>query len=77
MAAVVDPDVLTGRPVECLDHGGRNRLLPHTLGHRLGTVGIGLGLIANRLQTGDALLERRVAQIGDAGFDGVIESLQP
>jgi hypothetical protein len=77
IAAAVDPDTLAGRPGEFLDHGGGDRLLPGTFRHRLGAVGIGLGLIADRLQTGDALLQGRIVQIGDAGLDGVIQAFEP
>jgi hypothetical protein len=52
----VDPDALAGGPSEFLNHGGRDRLLPGAFRQRLGAVGIGLGLIAYRLQSGDALL---------------------
>ena len=77
IAAAVDPDALAGSPGEPLQHGGRDRLLPHTFGQRLGAVGVGLGLIADGLQACDALRERWVVQIGDASLDGVIEPLQP
>lgn len=77
IAAAVDPNALAGGSGEFLDHGGRDRLLPHTLGHRMGAVGVGLGLIADRLKADDAFLERRIVQIGDAGLDCVIEPLQP
>jgi hypothetical protein len=49
IAAAVYPDALAGGPGELLHHGGRDRLVPHTLGHRLGAVGVDLGLIAYRL----------------------------
>ena len=77
IAAAVDPDALAGGPGEFLDHGGRDRLLARAFRHRLGAVGVGLGLIADRLQAGDALLQRRVVQVGDADLDGVIEPLEP
>ena len=77
IAATVDPDPLARRPGELLDHRGRDRLLPGAFHHRVGALGVGLGLIADRLQAGDALLQRRVVQIGDAGLDGVIEPLEP
>jgi len=60
-----------------LDHGRRDSLLPRAFRRRLGAVGIGLGLIANALQAGDTVLQRRVVQIGDTVFDGVIEPLEP
>jgi len=39
--------------------------------------GVGLGLIPDRLQFSDALLQAGVAEIGDTGLDGVIEPLEP
>ncbi|WGJ15143.1 hypothetical protein QEV83_02210 [Methylocapsa sp. D3K7] len=77
IAAAFDPDPLAGRPRKLLDHGGRDCLLPRAFRHGLGVIGVGLGLIADRLEDGDSLLERRIVQIGDAGLDGVIEPLQP
>ncbi len=43
---------------------------------RLRPVGIGPRLIADDLEAGDTLLERRVVQIGNARLDGVIEPLE-
>ena len=77
IAAAVDPDAFAGRLGEFLDHSRGDCLLPRTFRHRLGAVGVGLGLVAYRLQTGDAFLQGRVVQIGDASLDGVIEPLQP
>jgi hypothetical protein len=42
----------------------------------LGTHGVGLGLIPDRLQTGETFLQTRVVQIGDTGLDGVVEPLE-
>ena len=50
---------------------------PALSSHRLGALGVGLGLIADGLQAGDAVLQRRVVQIGDAVLDGVVEPLEP
>jgi len=36
-----------------------------------------LRLIADRLEAGDAVLERRVVEIGHAAFDRIIEPLEP
>ncbi|MCL4065191.1 hypothetical protein M3484_01195 [Pseudomonas sp. GX19020] len=47
-----------------------------TVEQRLSPVGIGSRLIADDLEAGDALLERRVVEIGDAGLDGVIGALE-
>ena len=35
------------------------------------------GLIADRLEAGDALLQRRGVEIGHAALDGVVEPLEP
>ncbi|MFO1158066.1 MAG: hypothetical protein U1E60_04440 [Reyranellaceae bacterium] len=35
-----------------------------------------MGLIADRLEACDALLQRWIVEIGNAGIDGVIEPLQ-
>jgi hypothetical protein len=75
--AAVDPEALTGGCSEFLDHGGRDRPLARALSHRVGAIGVGLGLVADGVQADDALLERRIVQVGDAGLDGVIEPLQP
>jgi hypothetical protein len=75
IAAAIDPDALAGSPGEPLHHRGRDRLLPYTLGQRLGAVGVGLGLIAYDLQASDALFQCGVFQIGDSGLDGIIEPL--
>ena len=77
IAAAVDPDPLAGGSGEFLDHGGRDRLLARAVRHRLGAIGVGPGLVAEGLQAGDALPQRRVVQVGDAGLDGVIEPLEP
>ena len=46
------------------------------LEHRPGALGAGLSVIADGLEAVDAVLERRIVQIGDARFDGVIEALE-
>jgi hypothetical protein len=76
VAAAVDTDPLTCRSGEPLDHLRRDRLLTRRLQHRGGTCGVGLRLIADRLEACDALLQCRVVEIGDARLDCVIEPLQ-
>ncbi|HVC61723.1 MAG TPA: hypothetical protein VND19_15335 [Acetobacteraceae bacterium] len=39
--------------------------------------GVSLRVIADSFEADGALLQRRVVKIGDAGLDGVIESLEP
>ena len=77
IAAAGYSDALAGGCHEFLDHGGRDRLLAHAFGHRLGAVGVGLGLVADGFQAGDALLQGRVVQVGNTAFDGVVEALEP
>ncbi|HVZ08603.1 hypothetical protein [Rhodopila sp.] len=55
VAAAVDPDPLACRPGELLDHLWRDRLLTRRLQHRGSTRGVGLRLVADRLQAHDAL----------------------
>ena len=47
IAAAVDPDALRAVTGEFLDQRGRDGLLSRTFRHRLGAVGVGLGLIAD------------------------------
>ena len=42
-----------------------------------GAFRVNLGLIPHGFETGNSVLERRVIQIGNPGFDGVVEALQP
>lgn len=58
-------------------HLRSNGLAAGVLKHGLGALGIGLRLIADGLQAVDAVLKRRVADIGHSGFDGVVEALEP
>jgi len=41
-----------------------------------GPLRVGPGLVADRGQFSDAILQRRVGQIGDAGLDRVIQALE-
>ena len=66
IAATVDPNALTGYQGEFLDHGGGDCLLPLAFRHRLGAIRVGLGLITDGFQAGNALLQGRVIQIGGA-----------
>jgi hypothetical protein len=64
---------MRARPVgEAMDHGradcAQGRGCPAALAP-------GRRPRADDLETGDALLERRIVQFGDAGFDGVVKAL--
>ncbi|WP_157693312.1 hypothetical protein [Granulibacter bethesdensis] len=58
------------------DHRWGNGAMAWAVEQGLRPVGIGSRLIAYDLKAGDALLERRVVQIGDACLDGVVEALE-
>ncbi len=49
-----------------------NSIVAGVFKHGLGALGIGLCLIADSLEAVDAVLERRVVQVGDARLDGVV-----
>jgi hypothetical protein len=49
---------------------------PNPFYRALGPLSVSTGLVADRLQFGDAVLQNHVRKIGDAIFDGVIEPLQ-
>jgi hypothetical protein len=74
--AAVDPEALTGGCSEFLDHGGRDRPLARALSHRVGAIGVGLGLVADGVQADDALLERRIVQMGDTAAFWLIHALR-
>ena len=42
----------------------------------LGPLSVGTGLIADRLQLGNTVLQRQVGEIGDAIFNGIVEPLE-
>jgi len=60
-----------------LDHGGRDRLMSRAGQHRPPVFRLGRGLVPDRLQAGDALLQSGVVQICDAAFDSVVEASEP
>jgi len=76
IAALCAPDTLAGTVGKSLDHRRGDRDQARAVENRLHPVGVGPGLIANNLETGDALLERLVVKVGDACLDGVVEALE-
>ena len=56
---------------------GRREALARGLDGDLCTLGIHARLIARRLQFINALIERRIVEIGDAALYGRVEALQP
>ncbi|MEI9992648.1 MAG: hypothetical protein WDM86_21775 [Rhizomicrobium sp.] len=77
VATTLDPHTLPRRPGELADHLRRDRLLAGAFEHGLSALGVCLRLIASCLEAGDTVSQRRVAQIGHARLDGVIEPLEP
>lgn len=76
IAAFRAPDALARSAGETLDHDGADGTMAGAFEQRLRPVGIDLRLIADHLEAGDALGKRRVVQIGDAGLNGVVETLE-
>ncbi|WP_374659718.1 hypothetical protein [Phenylobacterium sp.] len=76
VAATFQPDTVAGGRRELAQHLRCDGLLPRVLKHSLRAVSIDLGLIADHLEAVDAVLERRVVQIGHTCLDGVVEPLE-
>jgi hypothetical protein len=49
---------------------------PEPIKRTLGPLSVGAGLIADRLQLGNAVLQHRVGEVGDAVLDRVVEPLE-
>ena len=77
VTTALDPHTLPCRPGELAHHLRRDCLLAGAFEDGLSALGICLRLIARCLEAGDTVSQRRVAQIGHARLDGVIEPLQP
>jgi hypothetical protein len=75
--AATHPHPLAGGCGKGLHHGGRNRLVSHAGQHRPPVFRLGLGLIPDRFQADDALLQGRVVQICHTTFDRVVEAFEP
>ena len=75
ITAAIDPDPLARRPGKCPDQCGVIACWPELSSIAAARAGVGLRLIADRLEVCNALLQRRVVEIGNAGFDGAIEPL--
>ncbi|WP_156140964.1 hypothetical protein [Sphingomonas sp. 37zxx] len=66
ITAPVELDALARHVGEPAHGGGRHRLIAGAFEHGLRPLGIDLCLIAERLQPGDAVFQRRIGDIGDA-----------
>ncbi len=76
IATPFKPNALTRGFGEGAHHLRGDGLAAGVLKHGLGAPGIGLRLIAGSFQAIDAVLERRVVQVGNARLDGVVEALE-
>jgi hypothetical protein len=76
IAAAFEPDALARGFSKLVQHLRRDSHAAGVFQHGLRPFGIGLGPIAHGLEPVDAVLERGVANVGHAGFDGVIEALE-
>jgi hypothetical protein len=76
IAALAAPDALPRPAGKAVDHGRADGVVAGAVQQGLSPVGVRPGLVADDLEAGDALLEGRIVQIGDAGFDGVVEPLE-
>jgi len=80
VAAVVaagNPYPLAGRSSELPHHGRRDDLAAIAFEEGGRPLGLGLCLIADRFEAGEAILERRVVQIGHAAFNGIVKTFEP
>ena len=77
IAAPFEPHPIAGSTGECVEHIGRDRLIARAIERQLNALRIGGCLIPDGLQSCHALLQRRIIQIGQAGFDSVIEAIEP
>ncbi|WP_197535595.1 hypothetical protein [Pararhodospirillum photometricum] len=66
ITAPVETDALPRHVRETAHGGGCHRPIAGAFEHGLRPFGIDLRLVAERLQSGDAVLQRRIGQIGHA-----------
>ncbi|MFN8682168.1 hypothetical protein ACDP63_13640 [Paracoccus sp. P2] len=76
IAALMAANALPRAACKPFDHFGAKGAVAGAFEQRLRPVGVSPRLIADDLETGDTLLERRVVQISDADLDGIIEALE-
>ncbi len=77
VAAVFEPHALAGRAGEGSDHIAADSLIAGIVEGGLGALRVHAGRFPNRLEAGDALFQAGSVEIGDAGFDGVKEPVEP
>ena len=64
IAAALQPHFLAGRCGESLDHFRRDGLMSGAVEHGFGAFRVGFRLITKDFQTGDALFQRRIVEVG-------------
>ncbi len=75
VAAQRGPDAPAGLPTECFESlwsGGR----PEPTKRTLGPLSVGVGLLADSLKLGNAVLQHGVGEIGNAVLERVVEALE-
>nr|WP_312826823.1 hypothetical protein [Brucella anthropi] len=77
IAAPFEPHALACSFRKPPDHRRADRLLACAIEHGFSPFCVQFGLVADDLEADDALLERRIVQIGHARLNGVVEPLQP
>ena len=77
VAAAFQPNALASGAGEGFDHIGAGSLAARMVECGLDAFGVRLRLIADGLEASDSLFQGIVTQIGNAGLDGLIESVEP
>ncbi|MGB3866950.1 MAG: hypothetical protein WBA29_15115 [Xanthobacteraceae bacterium] len=77
IAAALEAQPGAGGVGKVVDHVEADGLTAGAVERRLGSLGVGLGLIPNRLEAGDALFRHPVVLIDHTGLDGVKEPVDP
>jgi hypothetical protein len=72
VAAPIDPHPVPGRLSELAKHLRRDGMMGRAFEHGLRPLGIGLGLIPSRVEADNAILQRRIVQIGHTRVNSII-----
>ncbi len=76
IAAAFQPNAAARSFGELAEHLGRDSFASGVFQQGLRAFGVGLGLVAHRLEPLGAVFERGVGDIGHAGLYGVIEAFE-
>ncbi|MFD2439885.1 hypothetical protein [Paracoccus kondratievae] len=77
IAASFHPQPVAGGAGEIRHHFRRDSLIAGTVERRLTALCVGRGLIPDCLEASHALLQHRIAQVSQTGFNGVVEAIEP